>query len=376
MTLTPTGLISGAATSLGTFSFTVLGTDSCPAGAQSAQKAFSLSVIPFSLSLTLSASSVNIPSGSATTQNIGYTISAVPPTDITLQSSQGNFLAGSTLIEQVNTPLTISVINGIGRTAEILNIPVSVTKRAKELGVSNITYERTFTNGAVSENAQVFITLTTEAAAELKIQRLQLYFENRRAEITVKRNDLKLKSYADIRYTGTGLLEGFWEVDGRLLSQVKKHIVYGTSITIETPASPPIPTFETGTHRLRFVITSPAAVSPLPESIYFVAEEKFEKRVFPVRLVFPLNNSVIAFSPATFRWEGIDGAVVYIIEFFEEGKEKPAFSAYMKRAEYSLPPPALKTIFFEGRAYRWRVKVFDKNRNMAGESSLNRFRFR
>ncbi len=213
-------------------------------------------------------------------------------------------------------------------------------------------------------------------AAEFRITRLQLYFENKRAEITIKKDLPSLKAYADIRFTGSGLLKGFWEVDGRILKNVNRHIITSDrSITVETPNAPPLPTFETGTHRVRFVITNPSQDIPFPEAIYFVTAKKF-KEIFPVNLIYPNNKSEVDYSPLTFRWETEEKTVTYLIAFFKEDDEKPVFSAYTKKAEYRLPLTVLKGIFAPGRSYFWSVKSFDTDNNKAGESPVYRFTFK
>ncbi len=328
-----------------------------------------------SISVTVTPSSFRIPRAAASTQSLFYSFSATPPGDMTLNSPNGVFRAGNNVIGEVNIPLNVSITNGTGRVSEVLNIPVSIVKRAERLGTTRITYVRTFTDTTVSVTAQTEITVTTEAGAEFRITRLQLYFENKRAEITVKRNQPELKAYADIRFTGSGLLQGFWEVDGRILSNVYRHFVYGRTITIETPDIPPLPTFETGTHRVRLVITDPSQDIPFPEAIYFVTAEEF-REMFPINLVHPQDNAEIDYSRVTFKWEGKNQTVTYLIEFLEKGGEKPIFSAYTKKAEYKLPLPVLKSIFVPGMSYLWSVKGFDTNNNITGDSQVFRFTFK
>ena len=59
------------------------------------------------------------------------------------------------------------------------------------------------------------VIMISEAAmaAGLKIERMSIYFENDRPEITVKRN-YPLRAYVEIEYSGNGLLIGQWEVEG------------------------------------------------------------------------------------------------------------------------------------------------------------------
>ncbi len=377
LTLGSTGLISGTPATAGSYSFTVRATDSCSTGAQTAEKTFSLTINPgaASVSADVTPSSLRIPRGMASTRSLLYSFSAIPAGDMTLTSPRGVFRAGGNVIGEVNTPLNVSVINGTGRVSEVLIIPVAITKRAERLGTARVTYTRTFSNTELSVTAQPEIVVTTEAAAEFSITRLQLYFENRRAEITVKRNQPLLKAYADIRFTGSGLLQGYWEVDGRILSNVNQHLVYGRTVTIQSPDIPALPTFDPGAHRVRFVITSPKEEIPLPEAVYFVRAEEFRKKL-PIKLVFPDNASELAYSPPGFRWRAGDATVVYLIEFYEEGGRKPVFSAYTRGTDYSLPPVVLKRVFSPGKVYLWRVKGFDTENDVAGESPVYRFSFK
>jgi hypothetical protein len=267
-------------------------------------------------------------------------------------------------------------MNGTGNVSEALNIPVAITKRAEALGTNRITYARTFYNQSTQVSGQMTLQITTEALAEFQINRLQLYFENRRAETTIKRNYPNLKAYADIRFTGSGLLKGFWEVDGRILSHVHLHLVYGRTITLETPDIPPLPTFDIGTHRLRFIITSPLLDIPVPEAIYFVTAEDYKKAFVHLKLISPEDAAEIDYAPVTFRWEGRDVTVVYLIEFFEGDEEKPLFSAYTRKSEYLTPTFIYEKLFSPDKKYYWKVKGFDMETNIVGESFMNRFIFK
>ena len=115
---------------------------------------------------------------------------------------------------------------------------------------------------------------TSGHTADLKIKRINIYFSNNRPEITVKRN-YPLKAYAEIGYTGVGLLEGYWEVDEEFLSNVKKTISSGDRLIIESPAIPRVPTFVSGTHKVRFVIANPSLAIKFPFAIYFVTTDEW-----------------------------------------------------------------------------------------------------
>jgi hypothetical protein len=119
--------------------------------------------------------------------------------------------------------------------SEPLVIPVGVLERAERMGTTRITYVRNFNGASISLRASVEISVTTAAGAEFKVTRLRLYFENNRPDITVKRNQPSVNAYAEISFVGSGLLQGYWEVDGRIISTVNRNFVYGQSVTIVTP---------------------------------------------------------------------------------------------------------------------------------------------
>ncbi len=374
LSLSSFGFISGTPTNTGNYSFTVQATDSCFGGAQVVSKTFSLDV-NIAVNVSVVPAAFSIPRNTAFSNTLSYFFTSSAPLAITLTSPQGTFLAGSTVIGEVNTPLTANMTGGMGRAVETIAIPVAISRRAEELGTSQIQYVRTFTGPMVSVTAVSNITVTTEAGAELRITRLELYFQNGRPEITVKRNEQSLQAYADIRYTGSGLFQGFWEVDGRILAHVKRHLVYGRSITLESPAIPPLPTFVSGTHRVRFVVTNPDGDIPFPEALYFVTENGSGVALHRLELMAPEDAAEIAYAPFLFTWESSDVAVIYLIEFVEEGNEKPFFSSYRRSNNYELPSHVLHELFAPDKAYQWRVIGYDLGNNIVSKSFYRTFVF-
>lgn len=88
--------------------------------------------------------------------------------------------------------------------------------------------------------------VAAQSVANLSIKRIELYFENRRADTTVMKDYPNLKAFADITFIGSGLFQGYWQVDSRILSYVNQHLTFGGSVTIQTPKIPPLPTKEMG----------------------------------------------------------------------------------------------------------------------------------
>ncbi len=331
---------------------------------------------PITLSVSPVPSSFNIPRGQSSSAGINYQFTGSPSLNTTINSSSGSFMVGSETIETNPVPLTATIQNGAGRAPEVINIPVKVIERALQRGSNRVAYVRTFIGANISLTATVNLNITTEASADFEIKRVELYFENRRAEITIERNYPNLKAYADIRFTGSGLLRGYWEVDGRILSYVNQHLTFGRSVTLQTPETPPLPTFDTGTHIVRFVITNPVSDIPLPSILYFVTPTEFKGKLLVLRLITPENDFVSEYKPLTFRWEGLNKATFYLIEFTNSLDSKPLFSAFTRDVSYLLPELVLKTMFSPGQKYYWKVKGFDSENNIISESSIWSFSFK
>jgi hypothetical protein len=384
LNLNITGFISGTPTAAGNYSFTVRVTDSCAAGAQAVQGTYFIQIqsqappppLPVSLSVNPVPSSFIVPRGQSSSKNIYYQFTGTSSLNATLNSSGGNFIVGSDTIDANPIPVTVTVQNGSGRISEVINIPVRVLERAIQRGSNRFNYIRTFTGANISLTATVNFTITTEAGAEFDIKRIELYFENRRAEITVERSYSNLKAYADIRFVGSGLLHGYWEVDGRVMSHVDQHLTFGRMVTLQTPEIPPLPTFETGTHILRFVITSPVTEIPLPSILYFVTPTEFKGKQFSIKLISPEDEAALKYSPVKFDWEKLSTTTLFLIQYFDDPLSKPIFSAFTREASYGLPEIVLRKIFSPGQKYYWRVEGFDSENNNIGESDVHRFSFK
>jgi hypothetical protein len=376
LNLSPTGLISGTPTTQGSYSFTVEARDNCSTGAQNTQRAFSIQIQAPPIIISVIPSSFTLPRGQSSSKNVSYQFTASSPLNTTLTSSGGNFIAGGETVEVNTIPLTVPILNGYGRASEMITIPVAVIERAIQRGSNRFSYIRTFTGSNINLNATVNFTITTEAGAEFDIKRIELYFENRRAEITIERDYPDLKAYVDIRFVGSGLLHGYWEVDGRVLSHVDQHLTFGKMVTLQTPEIPPLPTFDTGTHIVRFVITNPVTDIPLPSILYFVTPTEFKGKPVDIKLVAPENESGLKYLPIKFEWEKLNSTLLFLIQFFDNPDSKPIFSAYTKEPHYLIPELYLDNIFSPGQKYYWKVTGFDEKNNIVGESTVWKFLFK
>lgn len=222
--------------------------------------------------------------------------------------------------------------------------------------------------GCVPGTFQPNSAVRTISVVDLKIQRLDISLNNRLPKMTVKQYQRDLKAFAQIRYTGAGVLSGQWEIDGRVFSKVNKQLYQGAQkITIQTPLAPPLPTYAVGTHRVRFVITRPELTIDFPQAVYFVEADP-EPFNIAIRLAEPPDNQTATCEPFTLRWQAAGKAYVYLVEFVEANGIDPTFSAYAKETAYTLREDMCRAMLSSGRAYHWRVKALSQEGQVIGES--------
>ncbi|MEW6570216.1 MAG: S8 family serine peptidase [Nitrospirota bacterium] len=330
---------------------------------------------PVTVNVTPVPSSFRIARGQSSAHNVSYQFRGTSSLNIPLTSPEGIFTVGNEIIGTVPIPFTVNIQNGSGLIAETVNIPAGIIERALQNNSTAFAYTRTFSNAQTSATATVLFTITTEAGADFALKRIELYFDNRRPEITVARNYPKLRAFAAIRFTGSGLLQGYWEVDGRLLSTVNQHLVYAKDVLLETPEIPPLPTFDPGSHIVRFVITSPSTAIPLPSIVYFVTPGETIPIPAKIKLIAPAHEAKIKYAPERFLWEPLDATAVYLIQYFDKPGSKPIFSAYTIESSYSLPQSVFNTVFSPGQKYSWKVTGFKDEKNIRGESEIRSFTF-
>jgi hypothetical protein len=150
-------------------------------------------------------------------------------------------------------------------------------------------------------------------------------------------------------------------------------LLFGVSVTLRTPELPPLPTFDPGSHIVRFVITSPVNNLPVPAIVYFITPEEFRPVPLDVGLKSPLEDSPLSRSAARFEWESFRGATLYLVQYYEDTAERPLFSAYTREPFYLLPELASKELFAPGVKYYWKVTGYNDRDNVVVESAMGSF---
>lgn len=195
------------------------------------------------------------------------------------------------------------------------------------------------------------------ATGNLLIERVNLHFENLRPQIRVQQYQKNVQAFAQIQYAGTGLLQGYWEVDGRVWSFVNRHLVFGNVVTLESPATPGLPTVSPGGHRVRFVITQPATGYTPPVALYFAGYDEVPADE-PLMLASPAREAHMPYREHPFRWTGPSRTKRYEITFLDAETGEPVFTALSEKGEYALPGSIVEDRFAPGRRYLWQVTAY------------------
>lgn len=202
----------------------------------------------------------------------------------------------------------------------------------------------------------------------LVVRRIGLSFTGGGAETTVTRGAPVPPPLADLAFSGSGLLQGHWEVDGRTVATVAQHLAGPGPVTLRLPESATLPSFDPGAHVVRLVLAAPAPAPPTPSLLYFVLPEGAGGQRRELKPLEPDDGLHCTFGTLAFSWAAIPGDPVYLVQFLEEPGGKPLFSAYTREEGYTLPEPVARGLFAPGGKYWWRVTGYDAASRVVGAS--------
>ncbi|MGM0642455.1 MAG: S8 family serine peptidase [Thermodesulfobacteriota bacterium] len=209
----------------------------------------------------------------------------------------------------------------------------------------------------------------TQQVSGLDITRVELYFENQRPEITVKRHQEAPELFAKVNFSGKGYFKAYWEVDGKKQGYVFRYLSAGPHETFSYPAIPPLPTFNYGSHRVRFIITTPGIHIDHPYAVYFVTADEAEKRLAEIKLLKPSEGETVAPGDLAFQWEPEKKSSLYLLSLFSKEKRERVFSAYTRQREYTLKSEILKNRMKQDEQYLWHVTGFNDEDEAVSEST-------
>lgn len=292
-----------------------------------------------------------------------WMVTAAPGPLRTISSPAGAFIldiGGRSVLASTGPlgPLTASQMTGPALFTEAIEIPAALVNQAIEQGARRILYVRTFVatytivemvrdptktgppvpipvnrNVRTTADAAAVIDLSTGMGGPLRVFRAQLRFDDG-SPLRVIEEDMRLRVFVDLSYTGGGTIEGVWELaDANTtpgvaiftpLVFVRRFLGAGQRVTIEAP---PLPTHLLGKHLVRFRVTQPASLIEDPVVEYRVVTRALAAQVAPMSTSGPRPNAQLG--PHTlFQWDPVQGTAAYQLELLDRdpGTRVPLFT--------------------------------------------------
>ncbi len=382
------------------FSLLLLG---CALGAAPARAAI--------LSITQLPTAANAPLGGSV--SVAITWSVTTNLGPFVNSPNGTFrTASGVVLGTVSNPLNKAAIPpGVGiavtvSVTDVVLIPADVIYRAYKLGFASFLYARDFadSSGFSGTPQSVTINITSSAATGFSLSGMSLSFDNG-AVVRLLGQKEKLYAQADVNFTGTGLLQGVWEVADpastagepiyRPLLSVRQYLVGSDKQILR---SPNLPTDSSGLYLVRLRITDPVPGFDQPVLRYFVSSGKPGEvlPIMPIGLVTPPHLTLLA-PDTVFAWEATRGARAYQIELYARAMipadKLPSLGDDASTAPPTLPstPPVsgmlvvgaqtqtalsatARSHLQPGQAYLWQVLAIGGDGSIVGKSPVREIR--
>jgi hypothetical protein len=293
--------------------------------------------------------------------------------------------------------------------SETVLVPADIIQRARTLGLTQVSYLRTFTYPtALNDTGCLTLNITSSAAASLGISGEILSFDNGSSVRILPRNNA-IHAQAELGYNGTGLLQAVWEIAEpstssgtpiyRPLSQVREYLTLGDNKIFK---SPPLPSGAVGLYLVRLRVIDPVVSFTTPVIRYFVAEGRVGKELPPDPMGITSPVPFALYAPDTlFAWQSHKGAKAYQLEIYRTDRNpatelpdlgggdrtpKPSdVAAALRQAPVTgmlvLGSQSTTTLsanarqrLIPGRAYLWRVLAISNDGTVIGQSPMREMR--
>jgi len=315
---------------------------------------------------------------------------------------------------------------------DIMSIPTAVIRRAYQEAQKGKSSEFFYIRQFVNNGINTYVTVTCRmggggARSPLALTRVDLDFNlsGPRKAITAVKQFTQTQSFAaKIKYNGTGLIKGRWEVvmpgdvepssfdllseaslpaterplqkRYRLISRFQKFLAPNGNAIIPGPDPKLLPVNEKGLYRILFRVeasndkegntdtlvgilnTGGVAGFAMPTLRYFVGEtEEIQKvKTYPaITLLLPHSQQVANSTAKEFTWielKQADEVAIYKIEFYQvAGEQKLLASAFIKPGKSSYRP--VKGILDQiNQSLVWKVVALDESGKELSSSPARR----
>jgi PKD repeat protein len=236
-------------------------------------------------------------------------------------------------------------------------------------GVHTITAWDENGESQVPFTAQVTVRGITD---EVNLEIAEIRLDNGKYYKVVSKNSKQIRAVLRMKMRGTGIISGYWAIDGHPFEYFSEVVSQGLLKEIYTREVPGIPTIDPGIHSITIRLTRPSDLNvQFPELKYFVLPyENVVKTLTPVDGFIAKDDEIPEFS-----WEEARGANKYQI----------AFSNYLypiMMNEYGLnwidvgialkytPDKDIWNNIKRNRWTYWKVRALDTFGNVVAESDI------
>jgi len=323
---------------------------------------------------------------------------------VTVRSQTGIFFDPSfkVVLGRIDSPIVRQKLSFKGQPTsfslrENLRIPQSIVKKARNLGLNQIIFQRVFFDSPDNTEFPSNILFQLSAgtiAGQLNIERIQVEFKNQRTSLIIPRAN-QLNARAIIKYKGTGLFQYRWEIASPPSTKSnpiffplivkRQYLLAGDQATIQ---SPDLPTDLNGNYLVRLVVTSPELGLTLKVLRYSVKAQlgsNAPSRIKKINLLQPRTDDALV-KATEFAWHAVEASKVYQLELYS----RPPMSSNMNNRQQDKPitgilMPAsttrLKlsdksfTHLSRNQIYYWRVIAISESGEIIAQSEFRRITF-
>ncbi len=255
-----------------------------------------------------------------------------------------------------------------GRPA-VFSGPVTVTHAYKLPG--NYTISARDENGASSKVFTAAVKVLG-ISDQVNLEIAEIALDNGKYYKVVPKNSKAIRAQLRMKMCGTGIVSGFWIVDGQPFHFFNETAYQGQVKTIFTPEVPGLPVFDPGMHTITVQLTRPENEQVLfPTLRYFVLP--YEN---VIDVLAPKDGAIIKEDEATvFSWERILGGSYYHIAFsnslFPLLRNDPAVK-WLECPERTRFTPGEGTwgAVLRNQWTYWKVRAVDSIGNTVAESGI------
>jgi len=285
-------------------------------------------------------------------------------------------LALSTPEARSDEPVTVTAVNFRGPgvlwdfgDGVITSGPTVMTHSFKLPGIYTITARDE--NGASEKRFLVQVKILG-ISDQVNLEIAEISLDNGKYYKVIPKNSRNIRAQLKMKMRGTGIVSGYWIVDGQPYQFFNEMVYQGQIKTILTPEIPGLPAFDPGMHTVTVQLTRPAGEAVVFQTLrYFVLP--FENEI---AVLSPRDGAIMRENHMTeFTWESAPGGSYYQIAFSDSlfpllaNDEKQKWLDCPERFRFTPDAQTWNAIGRNEWSY-WKVRAMDSGKNIVAESGV------